>query len=91
MSNKDIEICRKELLDVAKALDVNKFRAFYNKWYIRGMYDVPLSKNLKVVELAYYKMVCNLNDVPEYVKKRARAILKAMGSSEEICRSTCRE
>lgn len=84
MSNKDVVIWRKELLEVAKALDVNRFRAFYNKWYIRGMYEKPLSKNLRVVELAYYKMVCNLNDVPEYAKKRARAILKAMGSSEKI-------
>ena len=86
MSNKDIVIWRKELIEVAKSLDVHKFRAFYNKWYIRGMYDVPLPKDLKVIELTYYKMVCNLDDVPEYVKKRARAILKAMGSSEEICR-----
>lgn len=84
MSNKDVVIWRKELLEVAKALDVNKFRAFYNKWYIRGMHDKPLPKDLKVIELTYYKVVCNLNDVPEYTKKRARAILKAMGSSEKI-------
>ena len=74
----------KELEEAVKTLDVYEFRKFYAKWYLKGMYNMPLPANDPLVKISICKMACHLNNMPPEVKENARMILKSYGMSEEI-------
>ena len=82
MTDKQLKAFMKERNEAVLSFDVQKFRHFYNKWTLLGVYTVPLGKNDRVIEITLRKMALGLDKVPENKKREARKWLSERGLSE---------
>lgn len=57
----------KERNIAVREMDVEKFKAFYQKWRDRGMYDHPLPDD-RVIEITMRKMATEIKSIPQSVK-----------------------
>lgn len=62
-----------------KTLDVEKFRAFYREWMDRGIYQWPLPRDDKIIEISLRKMLYNLQSATEEEKAEAERWLTEHG------------
>lgn len=65
------------------SFDLEAFKAFYGKWYLKGVYDKPLDVPDKVIEISIRKMALGLKSAPEEKKAAAREWLLAHGYNPE--------
>lgn len=70
---------RKERNKAAKSYDIDKFRAFYEKWANKGFYQIPLPSNDRVIEITMRKIVYNIQSSTLQEKRDAKAWLLAHG------------
>lgn len=75
----------KERDEVVKTYDIEKFKQFFRKWQVKGIYDrkMPLPAD-EVIEISLRKMVYHMTSATEEQKKEAEAWLIAHGSSTSI-------
>lgn len=73
----------KERDEVVKTYDVNKFKAFYVKWKMMGLYSLPLPSD-DVIEVSMRKMVYNMLSSTEGEKDEAKKWLIEHGSTTEM-------
>lgn len=75
----------KERDEAAKSYDVEKFKDFYHKWQILGVYgkDMKLPSD-KVIEISMRKMVYHMTSSTKEQKKEAEKWLKEHGSNTNI-------
>lgn len=75
----------KERDEVVKTYDVEKFKQFFRKWQIKGIYNkrtkLPADN---VIEISLRKMVYHMTSATEEEKKEAKAWLLDHGSSTSI-------
>lgn len=64
--------------------DVNKFREFYNKWLLAGMYSKPLPQDVHVLEITMRKMVYHINAATPEQKAEAKQWLEERGCSTSL-------
>lgn len=83
MTQKMFRRWQQELTKAIREMDVCKFRRFYRKWQLLGIYDKPLPENNMVIEISLRKMAVNKKGIPEEERETARAWLKAHGCSED--------
>lgn len=81
MNNTDwIKLWKEERNEVIRSLNIEKAKAFYEKWTKRGVYDVPLPSD-RVLEISLYKMLYNLKSATEEEKAKAKEWLEERGYS----------
>ena len=73
----------KERDEVVKTYDVNKFKVFYIKWKMMGLYSLPLPSD-DVIEVSMRKMVYNMLSSTESEKDEAKKWLIEHGSTTEM-------
>jgi len=61
---------RNERDEAVASLDIEKFKAFYEKWKKLGIYNGELP-NDNVVELAIHKMAMEITTLPQEIKDKA--------------------
>ena len=68
---------------VIRSLDVEKFKAFFEKWQKKGFYmrDLKLPDD-DVIEVSLYKMLYNLESATEEEKNKAKEWLESRGFDE---------
>lgn len=69
---------------VAKTYDVEKFKRFYEKWMRKGLYQMSLPKNDKVIEITLRKMVYHMTSSSPEEKKEAAEWLMNHGCTTEL-------
>lgn len=69
----------KERDEAVATLDVRKFKSFYQKWQMQGVYERSLPNNDKVIEISMYKCAVNITTMPKEVHDKAAAWLTAHG------------
>lgn len=75
----------KERDEVAKTYDVEKFKLFFRKWQIKGIYDKQMKlPSDNVIAISLRKMVYHMTSATEEEKKEAEAWLLDHGSSTSI-------
>lgn len=80
---KEFELWIKERDEAISALDVEKFKAFYNKWKAKGVYNINLPSDL-VIEITLYKMLYNIESATDEEKAKAKEWLESKGYSTEM-------
>lgn len=73
-----IELWQKERDEVVKAQDVERFKAFYQKWQARGIYALKLPAD-NVIEISLRKCLYNLKSATEEEKAEAEKWLTDRG------------
>lgn len=73
----------KERDEVVKTYDINKFKDFYYKWTVMGLYDSPLPSD-RVIEISMRKMVYNMLSATEDEKAEAKKWLIEHGCTTKI-------
>lgn len=69
---------------VAKTYNVEQFKKFYEKWSKRGLYQISLPKNDKVIEITMRKMVYHMQSSTPEEKKEAEEWLMNHGCTTEL-------
>lgn len=64
------DIWLKERDEAVRSLDIDTFKAFYEKWTKRGFYRNGLPSD-EVIEISLYKMLYNLGSATEQEKEIA--------------------
>lgn len=78
-----LRIWLKERDDVIRTQDVEKFKAFYQKWKDRGLYHIPIPAD-EVIEIALRKSLYHLASATDEEKAYAEKWLKDHGSSVKL-------
>lgn len=74
---------KKERDEAAYSFNVYKFKAFYNKWKRKGVYDAPLPPD-EVIEIAMRKMILAMKNPKPAKLAEAKAWLAEHNLSEEV-------
>ena len=69
---------QKERNEAVASLDVETFKAFYEKWKRKGFYAARLPRD-EVLEISIRKMAIAIEDMDEEVKAKARKWLSERG------------
>ena len=72
---KDLKQWIKERDEACKSFDIEKFKEFYNKWRLKGFYNMPLPSD-NIVETTMRKVVCNINNATAEEKAEAEKWLR---------------
>lgn len=80
---KEFELWIKERDEAIRTLDVEKFKAFYDKWKAKGVYNINLPSDL-VIEITLYKMLYNIESATDEEKSKAKEWLESKGYSTEM-------
>ena len=80
---KEFELWIKERDEAIRTLDVEKFKAFYDKWKAKGVYNINLPSDL-VIEITLYKMLYNIKSATDEEKSKAKEWLESKGYSTEM-------
>lgn len=83
-SPKEIKQWMKERDEACISYDVNKFRKFYTKWLVAGMYGKPLPKDDKVIEITMRKMVYHITNFTYDQRKEAEKWLLEHGCDTRL-------
>lgn len=83
-SQKEIKRWEKERDEACLTYDVNKFRSFYTKWMLAGMYSKPLPREFMVIEIMMRKMVYHINSATPEQKAEAKQWLEERGYSTSL-------
>ena len=68
----DFDKWRKERDTAVASLSVDDFRAFYNRWMDKGVYEDPLPADDDVIRIMIHKMACTgIETMPGAIKERA--------------------
>lgn len=68
---------------VVKTYDIEKFKNFYNKWRLKGVYRLDLPSD-EVIEVSMRKMVYHMASSTKAEKEEAEQWLIEHGSSTEV-------
>lgn len=79
---KEIREWRRDRDNAVASLDVERFRAFYQKWTERGYYTAPLPDDVRTVEITLYKMAASLTGIPTSRREEAKDWLRHHGFKE---------
>lgn len=82
--NKTVKNFVKERDAAAVNYDVKKFRAFYAKWQEKGVYEIDLPKDDKVVEILMRKMVYHSKAFNSLQKREAEMWLIDHGCTTNL-------
>lgn len=66
-----------------KSQDVEKFKAFYQRWKAKGFYTENLPSDI-VIEVSLRKMLYNLNNATPEEKEKAKEWLEDRGCTTEM-------
>lgn len=67
--------------DIAvKSQNIDVFKNFYKKWYLIGVYEMPLPSD-RVIEISLRKMILHLNSASDEEKETAKIWLISRGYS----------
>ncbi len=75
---------QKEVYDATFSLDVEKFKEFYTKWKIKGVYTENLPVNDYVIEICLRKIILASTEATREQKEEAKRWLKERGFSEKL-------
>lgn len=81
-NGEDIRQWRKDRLDAVSSLDVERYRAFYNRWTRLGYYTAPLSDDVREVEKEIYTLATSLTGMPTSRREEAKDWLRHHGFKE---------
>ena len=85
MNNKDwLKLWKEERNEAIRSLDVEKAKAFFEKWAKRGVYDIRLLPSDRVLEISLYKMLYNLKSATEEEKAKAKEWLEERGCTTSM-------
>lgn len=70
--------------EVVKTYDIDKFKEFYRKWQMRGIYHMPLPNDDRVIEISLRKMVYHMTSTTKQEKEDAEKWLIEHGYSTDI-------
>lgn len=84
MTDKEIKKWVKERDSVILTHDIKNFKDFYEKWYRRGLYQMPLPKNDIVVRASMEKAILGMANPPEKDKQQAVEWLTSHGFTTEF-------
>ena len=84
MNKKMFKKWKSELDSVLLTHDVEAFKAFYKKWYVLGLYELPLPMSDRIIRASMEKMICNKTNMPESEKRKASEWLVANGFTTEL-------
>ena len=74
----------KERNEAVASFDVKKFKSFLLKWQMLGAYRKRPLPDDEILEIAMYKMCCNIVTMQAEKKQEARAWLKLRGYDTDI-------
>lgn len=83
-TDREIKQWQKERDKACLSYDANKFRSFYNKWMLAGMYSKPLPRDFMVIEVMMRKMVYHINSATPEQKAEAKQWLEERGCSTSL-------
>lgn len=83
-TDKEIKQWMKERDKASLSYDVRKFREFYTKWLIAGMYQKQLPSDDNVVEIMMRKMVYHINSATPEQKDEAKKWLEDHGCNTSL-------
>lgn len=83
-TDREIKQWTKERDKACLSYDVDKFRSFYNKWMLAGMYRKPLPRDFMVIEVMMRKMVYHINSATPEQKAEAKQWLEERGCSTSL-------
>lgn len=85
ISRKMLKEWAKERDEVVKTYDVTRFKEFYKKWQIKGIYEKQINTPPdNVIEISMRKMVYHMDSATPEEKKAAEKWLKDHGSSTNL-------
>ena len=84
VSKDDVNEWMEELAAVIKTYDVEKFRKFYKKWLVRGIYELRLPDNDRVIEIMMRKMVYHSKRSTDADKAEAKEWLESRGCDTNL-------
>lgn len=67
-----------------KSLNVAEFRKFYERWYKRGIYHLPLPLNDKIIEISMHKMIYHMKSSTAEEREKAKQWLQERGCDTDI-------
>ena len=80
MTKSSLDIFVLERDKAVKSLNVNEFREFYERWYKRGIYHLPLP-NDRVIEIVLRKMMLMIKSASDQEREEAKKWLDERGLS----------
>ena len=83
-TEKSAAIFKKELKIALLSFDTKKFRYFYKKWTLLGIYDEPLPKSDVVLKVSMCKMLYNMQTASKADREKARKWLEERGYNTEM-------
>lgn len=83
-TEKSAAIFRKELKIALVSMDTAKFRYFYKKWTLLGIYEEPLPVSDEVLKISMCKMLYNLQSASTKQKEKAQKWLEERGINTEM-------
>lgn len=83
-SQKELQRWRKERDEACLSYDANKFRSFYLKWQMAGMYSKPLPRDFMTIEAMMRKMVYHMESATQEQKTEAKQWLAERGCSTSL-------
>ena len=83
LHSKYMAIWKKELKEAVKDFNIDRFKAFYEKWYKRGIYDMPFPDNDKIAEATMRYIVISSDIFSFGDKVKAKEWLREHGFSED--------
>ncbi len=63
--------------------DIEKFKAFYERWYKKGMHEHPLTVDDRVLGISIHKMICSHPSATPEEKTAAEKWLRDRGYSTD--------
>jgi len=73
-----------ELDAILLSHDVEAFKTFYQKWMVRGIYNIPIPNSDVVIRAAMEKALFNRSTMPEAEKRKAETWLVSHGFTTEL-------
>lgn len=83
MTNKERKIWQKEREEVMKSYDVKRFKAFYNKYRARGVYNLDLPSD-EIIEITMRKAVFHMVSATPGETFEAKRWLDERGFSTDL-------
>lgn len=83
-TDREIKQWEKERDTACLSYDVNKFRSFYNKWMLAGMYRKPLPMDFMTIEIMMRKMVYHINSSTQEQREEAKKWLEEHGCNTQL-------
>lgn len=84
MTDAELKQFEKERDEAFLSYDVQKFKEFWAKWYIKGVYELPLPASDYVIEVLMRKGVYNMKGTTIKQRLEAKRWLEERGFSANV-------